>query len=308
MDRNNNVNIEQIAAMPAVRQAAQTGEELVELWPLTSAAHMGNDAQYAENLQVRLSRTLAQVMTGEAVSMPDAEFVYEGAESIPGRPQSIVDALLAANDALDGLSEPETPQLLETARTLGIEWDEQTQTSVAKTVDGALSAQGNGLDGKPFAWRFAAVIALLDELMHAALDQTEAQLGGAAAPHSGGAPTDRVMGVERLARPFVPFANAYAEAIGVPGMFMTAEQYHGIVAAYATPNGSTDAEDSAAVLAQVLGPLAAAEWRKHREDVLWDPAEAKKRAKEEDERKSKEALAAKFAHIKDDPTKPEVEL
>ena len=124
MDRNNNVNIEQIAAMPAVRQAAQTGEELVGLWPLTSAAHMGNDAQYAENLQVRLSRTLAQVMTGEAVSMPDAEFVYEGAESIPGRPQSIVDALLAANDALDGLSEPETPQLLETARTLGIEWDE----------------------------------------------------------------------------------------------------------------------------------------------------------------------------------------
>ncbi|PKU90213.1 hypothetical protein CQR46_1216 [Bifidobacterium pseudolongum subsp. globosum] len=308
MDRNNNVSIEQIAAMPAVRQAAQTGEELVGLWPLTSAAHMGNDAQYAENLQVRLSRTLAQVMTGEVVSMPDAEFVYEGAESIPGRPQSIVDALLAANDALDGLSEPETPQLLEMARTLGIEWDEQTQTAVAKTVDGALSAQDGGLDGKPFAWRFAAVIALFDELMHAALDQTEAQLGGTAAPHSGGAPTDRVMGVERLALPFVPFANAYAEAIGVPGMFMTAEQYHGIVAAYATPNGSTDAEDSAAVLAQVLGPLAAAEWRKHREDVLWDPAEAKKRAKEEDERKNKEALAAKFAHIKDDPTKPAVEL
>lgn len=42
--------------------------------------------------------------------------------------------------------------------------------------------------------------------------------------------------------------------------------------------------------------------------MLWDPAEAKKRAKEEDERKNKEALAAKFAHIKDDPTKPEVEL
>lgn len=143
--------------------------------------------------------------------------------------------------------------------------------------------------------------------MRAATDQAEAQLGSAA-PVSGGAPTDRVMGVERLALPFVPFANAYAEAIGVPGIFMTAEQYHGIVAAYATPNGSTDAEDSAAVLAQVLGPLAAAEWRKHREDVLWDPAEAKKRAKEEDERKNKEALAAKFAHIKDDPTKPEVEL
>ena len=57
-----------------------------------------------------------------------------------------------------------------------------------------------------------------------------------------------------------------------------------------------------------MAPLAASEWTKHREDVLWDPEEAKKRAKEEDERKSKEALAAKFAHVKDDPNKETVEL
>ena len=36
--------------------------------------------------------------------MPDAEFVYEGADEIPGRPQSIVDALLAANDAYDTMA------------------------------------------------------------------------------------------------------------------------------------------------------------------------------------------------------------
>lgn len=307
MSEHNSVNIEQVAALPAVRQAAQAGEELVGLWPLTGAAHMGNDAKYAENLQVRLSRTLARVMTGEDVSMPDAEFVYEGAESIPGRPQGIVDALLAANDALDGLTEPAAQQLLQTAHDLGVTWSERTQAAVAAAVEGALPPESSGFDGRAFAWRFAAVIALLDELIRAATDQAEAQLGSAA-PVSGGAPADRVMSIERLALPFVPFANVYAESIGVPGMFMTSEQYHGIVAAYATPNGSTDVTDSAAVLAQVLGPLAAAEWRKHREDVLWDPDEAKKRAKEEDERKNKEALAAKFAHIKDDPTKPEVEL
>ncbi len=233
--------------------------------------------------------------------------MYEGAESIPGRPQSVVDALLAANDALDGLTEPAAPQLLEAAHDLGVVWNERTQAAVTAAVDSALPPEGSGFDGRTFAWRFAAVIALFDELMRAATDQAEAQLGSAA-PVSGGAPADRVMGIERLALPFVPFANVYAESIGVPGMFMTAEQYHGMVGAYATPNGSTDATDSAAVLAQVLGPLAVAEWRKHREDVLWDPAEAKKRAKEEDERKNKEALAAKFAHIKDDPTKPEVEL
>ena len=77
-----------------------------------------------------------------------------------------------------------------------------------------------------------------------------------------------------------------------------------MLAAFATPNGDDDSADSARVLAESLLPLAAAEWRKHREDILWDPAEAKRAAKEEDERKNKEALAAKFAHIKDDPSKP----
>ena len=50
------------------------------------------------------------------------------------------------------------------------------------------------------------------------------------------------------------------------------------------------------------------EWTKHRDDVLWNPDEAKKKAKEEDEKRNKEALAAKFAHIKDDPGKGTVEL
>ena len=72
--------------------------------------------------------------------------------------------------------------------------------------------------------------------------------------------------------------------------------------------GVDDAGAAAVALAQIVAPLAAAEWTRHREDVLWDPEEAKKRAKEEDERKSKEALAAKFAHVKDDSNKETVEL
>ena len=32
--------------------------------------------------------------------------------------------------------------------------------------------------------------------------------------------------------------------------------------------------------------------------MLWNPYEAKKKAKEEDEKRNKEAFAAKFAHIK----------
>ena len=46
---------------------------------------------------------------------------------------------------------------------------------------------------------------------------------------------------------------------------------------------------------EFIAPLAAAEWRRHRENVLWDPDEAKQRAKAEDEERNKRELAAKFA-------------
>ena len=88
--------IAQVAALPAVTEAAEAGSALIGLWPLTEAMQMDNDAKYAENLQVRLTRAFARVLTGEDVTVPDAEFVYEGADEIPGRPQNIVDALLAA--------------------------------------------------------------------------------------------------------------------------------------------------------------------------------------------------------------------
>lgn len=63
-----------------------------------------------------------------------------------------------------------------------------------------------------------------------------------------------------------------------------------------------------AATAAYIAPLARDEWTRHHDDVLWDPGEAKRRAKEEDEKRNKEALAAKFAHIKDDPGKEAVEL
>ncbi len=44
---NTTVDVAQIAALPVVRQAAQAGEELVGLWPLTGAADMSIEAYYA---------------------------------------------------------------------------------------------------------------------------------------------------------------------------------------------------------------------------------------------------------------------
>ncbi len=96
--------IAQVAALPAVAKAAEVGSGLIALWPLIEAMQMDNDAKYAENLQVRITRAFARILTGEDVTVPDAEFVYEGADEIPGRPQNIVDALLAANDAYDTMT------------------------------------------------------------------------------------------------------------------------------------------------------------------------------------------------------------
>ena len=84
-----------------LRNASQTAADLTELWPLSEARHLDNDAKYAENLEVRSMLAIARILTNLDVTVPDAEFVYEGADEIPGRPQEIVDALLAAADAYD---------------------------------------------------------------------------------------------------------------------------------------------------------------------------------------------------------------
>ena len=78
--------IAQVTALPAVTEAAEAGSALISLWPLTEAMQMDNDAKYAENLQVRVTRAFARVLTGEDVTVPDAEFVYEGADEIPRPP------------------------------------------------------------------------------------------------------------------------------------------------------------------------------------------------------------------------------
>ena len=65
--------IAQVTALPAVTEAAEAGSALISLWPLTEAMQMDNDAKYAENLQVRVTRAFARVLTGEDVTvMPNS--------------------------------------------------------------------------------------------------------------------------------------------------------------------------------------------------------------------------------------------
>lgn len=299
--------IAQVAALPAVTEAAEAGSALISLWPLTEAMQMDNDAKYAENLQVRLTRAFARVLTGEDVTVPDAEFVYEGADEIPGRPQNIVDALLAANDAYDTMADyaesGDARLIVEAADVLGIDWDSATAESVREAVaameaqveadaeaDGRLATSAKPAD---VAVRFATALAVCDVLL--------GEVSGDAVADGS---ADSVANAAAKILPILLYVNELREQCSVPRICLTDEQILGLLNARAK---AADA-DTLTATAEYIAPLAVAEWNKHREDVLWNPDEAKRQAKEEDEKRNKEALAAKFAHVKDDPGKETVEL
>lgn len=300
--------IAHVSIMPEVRAAAEEGARLIALWPLTDAKWLENDAKYAEDLQVGVTRTIAALLTGDDVTIPDAEFVYEGAEEIPGRPQRIVEALLAANNAYDIMSDysetGDTSLVMAGAGELGVVWSSQTVEDIARALEvieqlagGSQSAPASiTQDIEEVSQRFALVILALDGLLsilEKAADTTE------------GNDTD-IVSLARNATPILPYINELCERVSIPRVFLRSEQFLTLLAAQYGKREQEESQEN--VVASGLASLAQVEWQKHYEAVQWDPEEAKKKAKEEDERKSKEALAAKFAHIKDDPTKETVEL
>lgn len=289
--------IAHVSMNPAVRDAVAVGAGLIELWPLTDAKQMDNDTKYGENLQVRMTRMAARVMTGDDVTVPDAEFVYEGADEIPGRPQRIVDALLAANDAYDemgGYSETgDTRLIMRGAGQLGVDWDDDTVHAIAEALEAIEQAIGVGGAGAPanaapsadveaIAQRFATVTVAADGLL-------------------------RLIDLRKPSRavPVMFYVNELCERLSVPRLCFKADQLSSLMTARSLTN---DDEAALAETVKLFTMVAASEWKRHHDDVLWDAAEAKRLAKEEDERRNKEALAAKFAHVSDDPSKPPVEL
>lgn len=301
--------IAHVSMNPAVRDAAAVGAGLIELWPLTDAKQMDNDTKYGENLQVRMTRMAARVMTGDDVTVPDAEFVYEGADEIPGRPQRIVDALLAANDAYDEMGDysetGDTRLIMRGAGQLGVDWDDDTVHAIAEALEAIEQAIGVGdgaaggadadaagatapanaapsADVEAIAQRFATVTVAADGLL-------------------------RLIDLRKPSRavPVMFYVNELCERLSVPRLCFKAERLSSLMTARSLTN---DDETALAETVKLFTMVAASEWKRHHDDVLWDAAEAKRLAKEEDERRNKEALAAKFAHVSDDPSKPPVEL
>lgn len=282
--------VEELASRPSMGEAIQAGVDLIDLWPLTDAVRLRNDAKYAETLQVRITRVLARVMTGQDVTIPDAEYVYEGAEDIPGRPQELVDALLAANDAYEGMvggaAQGQSDKLVQAAEVLGAGWNQEDVEAARDLVDclaKEVTPVGEPLESSAeqaeVGRRLATSVIALDRL--------------ASAVHADGNQVVRIL-------PILLYLNELNERMGIPRVFLTDEQVRGALAVIS----SKTIHD----LADTLAPEVAAEWNKHLDEVVWDPEEAKRRAKEDDERKSREALQAKFAHVPEDPNKPPVEL
>lgn len=205
------------------------------------------------------------------------------------------------NDAYDTMAgyctSGDARLVFDAAATLGVHWSDSVAHAVRATiadvesqieadaVQGRLAASGEPED---VADRFATALAVCDALL------------GVVAEDAGADARARATAV----LPILLYVNELREQCSIPRICLTDRQISGLLDARA---GSGD-DGTLAATAAYIAPLARDEWAKHRDDVLWDPGEAKRRAKEEDEKRNKEALAAKFAHIKDDPGKEAVEL
>lgn len=275
----------QFADAPALADAAQEISKLVDLWPLTDAAQIDNDVKYGEELQVRVTREIAARLCPESVTIPDAEYVYEGGvEQIPGRPDSIARVLLKANDAYDDVSgfseDHDSARITSVGQTLGLQWSAADQQALDATVKEAYSAAQEAGD-----------------------DSIENRLALVAAAY---------MGVLSLGEAFssvaLLFTNELNEIVGLPHTFVSTSTTDKLreLAGSAAQSGS--AAQMATDFINLYAQAAGAEAAKHRDDVEWDPAMAKKKAKEEDEAKNKAQLAAKFSHVNNDEGKEHVEL
>lgn len=305
-----------VALQDGVRQASTVGAKLVGLWPLDLAQELDNDVKYTETLQVRVTRAVAQLLCGQEVTIPDAEYVYEGADEIPGRPQEIVDALLKVNDAyeqMDGYSESgDTTQVMAACGMVHVGWDEETVARVSEALAGIETAVGVGLpegsrgdasaDEEAVAQRLALVAVAADALIDA--------IGGAQSASRA-----------RRCAPLLLYVNELCERLAVPRMMLSADEVTALVDAhYSDGDGAGDRAGSAdrgegkafgapaEAVAALMAPLARKEWERHYDELTYDPLEAKKAEEEKEEKAKKAKLAAKFKDVPEDKNKEPVEL
>lgn len=274
-----------------VRDAAETGQRLMAMWPLTKPLYLENDTKYAEELQVRLTQEFAKLIIGDpelaqSVTLADADFVYEGAQSIPGRPQEIVDALVAANEAYDAAADysddGDARHLVSAAQKTGAR------------VDYGEDAELTGAAAE-FAQTLDAGDALVDQI-----EQDSQSLGD---------PVERVsVALCAVGLAFygaTQASRALAESTDgnlVAGMISSALYCNELGERHGVPRVFFDADTLAklnrpmepAQFVRAVAHAASLEWSRHKADVVWDPDAAKADAEETDRKREREELAKKF--------------
>lgn len=290
-------------ALSLLESAAKSAADLTKLWPLSEARHLDNDAKYAENLEVRAIRTIARIITDLDVTVPDAEFVYEGADEIPGRPQEIVDSLLAAANAYDDMDLCYEPDYSEAQEEL--ENNTNDVSAIFNKLESNLSNDVNAINGAADSLNVAgnwSVDSLQDAFRCAKQECDFCGLNSVESQKITAILSILKSLIEKTSNiyetlPIFLYINEVCECAGVPRMMFKDNQWSELVDRVKSCKASENGENSMSTLLEIAAPLLEREWLKHKEDVLWDPEEAKKLAKEEDDRKSREALAAKFAHV-----------
>lgn len=290
-------------ALDLLKAASIAAADLTKLWPLSEARHLDNDAKYAENLEVRAIRTIARIITDLDVTVPDAEFVYEGADEIPGRPQEIVDALLVAANAYDDMDLCYEPDYSEAQEEL--ENNKNDVSAIFSKLESNLSNDVNAINGAADSLSVAgnwSVDSLQDAFRCAKQECDFCGLNSVESQKITAILFILKSLIEKTSNiyetlPIFLYINEVCECAGVPRMMFKDNQWRELVDRVKSGKASENGENSMSTLLEIAVPLLEREWLKHKEDVLWDPEEAKKLAKEEDDRKSREALAAKFAHV-----------
>lgn len=290
-------------ALSLLESAAKSAADLTKLWPLSEARHLDNDAKYAENLEVRAIRAIARIVTDLDVTVPDAEFVYEGADEIPGRPQEIVDALLAAASAYDDMDLCYEPDYSEAQEEL--ENNTNDVNAIFSKLESNLPNDVNAINGAADSLSVAgnwSVESLQDAFRCAKQECDFCGLNSVESQKITAILSILKSLIEKTSNiyetlPIFLYINEVCECAGIPRMMFKDNQWRELVDCVKSGKASENGENSMSTLLEIAAPLLEREWSKHKEDVLWDPEEAKKLAKEEDDRKSREALAAKFAHV-----------
>ena len=290
-------------ALSLLESAAKSAADLTKLWPLSEARHLDNDAKYAENLEVRAIRAIARIVTDLDVTVPDAEFVYEGADEIPGRPQEIVDALLAAANAYDDMDLCYEPDYSEVQEEL--ENNTNDVNAIFSKLESNLPNDVNAINGAADSLSVAgnwSVESLQDAFRCAKQECDFCGLNSVESQKITAILSILKSLIEKTSNiyetlPIFLYINEVCECAGIPRMMFKDNQWRELVDCVKSGKASENGENSMSTLLEIAAPLLECEWLKHKEDVLWDPEEAKKLAKEEDDRKSREALAAKFAHV-----------